>query len=51
MFAMIGFVSTSHASNEIYLESSDTHFKTLQSSDDKQWYQIATTQDNSDISI
>ena len=51
MFAMIGFVSTSHASNEIYLESGDTHFKTLQSSDDKQWYQIDTTQDNSDISI
>ena len=51
LFAMIGFVPTSYASNEIYLESGDTYSNTLQSSDDVHWYRIDTKQDNSDIAI
>ncbi|MBG9455705.1 hypothetical protein ABE61_16975 [Lysinibacillus sphaericus] len=51
MFAIVGFASTSHASNTIYLESGNTHSNTLTSSKESQWYQINTTQDNSDINI
>ncbi|MGE8035911.1 copper amine oxidase N-terminal domain-containing protein [Lysinibacillus sp. NPDC093692] len=50
MFAMVGFASTSHASDTIYLESGNTHSNTLTSSDESQWYQINTTQD-SDVHI
>ena len=48
---MIGFVSTGHASNEIYLESGDTFSNTFNSPDDEHWYRIDTKQDNSDIAI
>ncbi|MCY9549943.1 stalk domain-containing protein [Lysinibacillus xylanilyticus] len=51
MFAMFGFASTSNASNTIYLESGNTHSNTLTSPKESQWYQINTTQDNSDINI
>ncbi|MEQ6353796.1 copper amine oxidase N-terminal domain-containing protein [Lysinibacillus sp. M3] len=51
MFAMVGFASTSYASDTIYLESGNTHSNTLTSSKESQWYQINTTQDNSDVNI
>ncbi|MEB2299089.1 copper amine oxidase N-terminal domain-containing protein [Lysinibacillus xylanilyticus] len=51
MFAMIGFASTSHASSTINLESGNTHSNTLTSSNESQWYQINTKQDNSDLNI
>ncbi|MFC9542563.1 copper amine oxidase N-terminal domain-containing protein [Lysinibacillus sp. NPDC056959] len=51
MFAMVGFASTSHASNTIYLESGNTHSNTLTSPKESQWYQIDTKQDNSDLNI
>ena len=51
IFAMVGFASTSHASNTIYLESGKTHSNTLTSSNESQWYQIDTKQDNSDFNI